>query len=106
MVEHPQFRNVEYKAAEAELASEEVPDGEVIIRPSSKGSDHLTFTFKFHDAPRIFWHLDVLEMGKRNAQSLGTSFKINGKSRPLSPPPPPPPLSLSLSLSLLFALLN
>lgn len=51
--------------------------GDVIIRPSSKGSDHLTITWKVAD--NIYQHIDVKEEGKANAFSLGTSLWINGE---------------------------
>lgn len=43
--------------------------GEVIIRPSSKGADHLTITWKVAD--KIYQHIDIREEGKVNAFSLG-----------------------------------
>ena len=48
--------------------------GEVIVRPSSKGSDHLTVTWKVSDD--IYQHVDVREEGKENAFSLGQSLWI------------------------------
>lgn len=46
--------------------------GEVIIRPSSKGADHLTITWKVADG--IYQHIDVREEGKANAFSLGDCY--------------------------------
>lgn len=46
--------------------------GEVIIRPSSKGADHLTITWKVADG--IYQHIDVREEGKANAFSLGNYY--------------------------------
>lgn len=51
--------------------------GEVIIRPSSKGADHLTITWKVTD--KIYQHIDVKEEGKANDFSLGSSLWINGE---------------------------
>jgi transcription elongation factor SPT6 len=50
--------------------------GEVIIRPSSKGDDHLTVTWKVADG--ICQHIDK-EEGKVNAFSLGKLLKINNE---------------------------
>ncbi len=51
--------------------------GEVLIRPSSKGSDHLTCTWKVADA--ILHHIDIREEGKENAFSLGQSLWIDSE---------------------------
>jgi len=69
---HPQFHNIGYKEAEKLLAGEE--QGDVIIRPSSKGQDHLSVSWKVTDD--IYQHIDVEERGKANAFSLGTSLII------------------------------
>uniref|UniRef100_A0A182SKH9 Spt6 SH2 domain-containing protein n=1 Tax=Anopheles maculatus TaxID=74869 RepID=A0A182SKH9_9DIPT len=47
---------------------------DVIVRPSSKGSDHLTATWKVTDD--IYQHIDVREEGKENVFSLGQSLWI------------------------------
>jgi len=51
--------------------------GDVIFRPSSKGEDHLTVTWKVTDG--IYQHIDVKEKGKINAFSLGSSLWIGGE---------------------------
>lgn len=51
--------------------------GEVIIRPSSKGQDRLTVTWKVHD--NIYHHIDVKEEGKINTFSLGQSLWIGNE---------------------------
>lgn len=48
--------------------------GEPIIRPSSKGDDHLTVTWKVTDG--VHQHIDVREEGKENKYSLGRSLWI------------------------------
>lgn len=48
--------------------------GEVVVRPSSKGADHLTITWKVAD--KIYQHVDIREEGKANAFSLGSSLLI------------------------------
>jgi len=48
--------------------------GEGNVRPSSKGTDHLTVKWKVADV--IYQHVDVGEEGKENAFSLGKSLWI------------------------------
>ncbi|KAL8562544.1 hypothetical protein ACOMHN_045809 [Nucella lapillus] len=72
VIVHPNFRNIAYKECEKDMATMDV--GDVIIRPSSKGSDHLTVTWKVADG--ILQHIDVVEEGKENAFSLGKSLLI------------------------------
>ncbi|XP_045447974.1 transcription elongation factor SPT6 [Melitaea cinxia] len=74
VIVHPAFHNISF--AEAEKLMENMAQGEVIIRPSSKGSDHLTVTWKVADG--ICQHIDVREEGKENAFSLGRSLWIQG----------------------------
>ncbi|CAK1551238.1 unnamed protein product [Leptosia nina] len=74
VIVHPSFRNISF--AEAEKLMENMAQGEVIVRPSSKGSDHLTVTWKVADG--ICQHIDVREEGKENAFSLGRSLLIQG----------------------------
>ncbi|XP_017879018.1 transcription elongation factor SPT6-like [Ceratina calcarata] len=72
---HPSFHNVSF--AEAEKLMQNVKQGEAIIRPSSKGSDHLTVTWKVTD--NIYQHIDIREEGKENTFSLGRSLWIGSE---------------------------
>ncbi|KAF7265216.1 transcription elongation factor Spt6 [Rhynchophorus ferrugineus] len=72
VIVHPAFHNISY--AEAEKCMANMDQGEVIVRPSSKGVDHLTITWKVAD--NIYQHIDVKEEGKSNAFSLGKSLWI------------------------------
>ncbi|XP_023303515.2 transcription elongation factor SPT6 [Lucilia cuprina] len=69
---HPSFHNKSY--AEVLKIMESMDQGEVVVRPSSKGSDHLTVTWKVTND--IYQHIDVREEGKENAFSLGQSLLI------------------------------
>ena len=72
VISHPQFHNIDYRTC-VELMRD-LDQGDVIIRPSSKGTDHLTCTWKvFGD---ILQHIDVLEEKKENAFSLGHRLRI------------------------------
>ncbi|XP_031627743.1 transcription elongation factor SPT6 isoform X2 [Contarinia nasturtii] len=72
IIVHPAFHNKSYAEAVKIMAT--MDQGEVIIRPSSKGSDHLTVTWKV--ANDIYQHIDVREEGKENVFSLGSSLWI------------------------------
>lgn len=75
VIKHPLFKPFNSKQAEEYLGSQN--RGDVIIRPSSKGSDHLAVTWKVADG--IFQHIDVLELDKENEFSLGRTLRIGGK---------------------------
>ena len=66
---------------------ETMDQGDVIIRPSSKGENHLTVTWKVSDG--IYQHVDVREEGKENAFSLGATLWINSEVRASSCVPSP-----------------
>ncbi|PVD31669.1 hypothetical protein C0Q70_07087 [Pomacea canaliculata] len=72
VIAHPNFKNIGYKECEKVMAS--MDNGDVIVRPSSKGADHLTVTWKVCDG--ILQHIDVKEEKKENAFSLGKSLYI------------------------------
>ncbi|KAF2030272.1 transcription elongation factor Spt6 [Setomelanomma holmii] len=72
VVNHPLFFSFSAIQAEEYLGSKEV--GELVIRPSSKGFDHLVVTWKVGN--NAYQHLDILEMGKPNQFSLGKQLKI------------------------------
>ncbi|XP_014608543.1 PREDICTED: transcription elongation factor SPT6 isoform X1 [Polistes canadensis] len=72
---HPSFHNISF--AESEKLMQNMKQGEGIIRPSSKGADHLTVTWKVTD--NIYQHIDVREEGKENAFSLGHSLWIGNE---------------------------
>ena len=75
VIVHPQFHNITY--AEGEKMMQTLKQGEAIIRPSSKGSDHLTVTWKVMD--NIHMHMDVREEGKVNTFLLGSSLWIGSE---------------------------
>jgi transcription elongation factor SPT6 len=73
VVNHPRYRNVSLATACEELAKQDI--GDCLFRPSSRGQDHLTCTFKFYDF--VFGHLDIIEEGKPAVNMLGTRFRIS-----------------------------
>lgn len=75
VISHPSFRNFTFK--DAELHLQDLDTGECVFRPSSKGSDHLTVTWKVHTG--IYQHVDIREEGKENVFSLGKSLWIENE---------------------------
>lgn len=72
VVNHPLFFSFNTMQAEEYLGSKET--GDLVIRPSSKGFDHLVVTWKVSN--NAYQHVDVLEMNKPNQFSLGKQLKI------------------------------
>lgn len=56
VIKHPNFHN--FKAAQAEVFLEKQQRGDVVIRPSSKGIDHLAVTWKVDDG--LYQHIGML----------------------------------------------
>ena len=75
VIKHPLFRPFNSAQAEEYLGSQ--GRGDVVIRPSSKGLDHLAVTWKVWD--NVYQHIDVLELDKENEFSVGKTLKIGGK---------------------------
>lgn len=76
VVNHPLFFSFNGAQAEEYLGSKEV--GDAVIRPSSKGFDHLAVTWKVGE--NSFQHLDVLEMNKASEYSVGKQLRV-GKAQ-------------------------
>lgn len=75
VIKHPLFRPFNSAQAEEYLGSQS--RGDVVIRPSSKGLDHLAVTWKVSDG--VFNHIDVLELDKENEFSVGRTLRVGGK---------------------------
>ena len=75
VVKHPLFRSFNAAQAEEYLGSQN--RGDVVIRPSSKGLDHLAVTWKVSDG--VYQHIDVLELDKENEFSVGRTLKVGGR---------------------------
>ncbi|KAL9642881.1 hypothetical protein ABK040_010577 [Willaertia magna] len=74
-ISHPAFKDCDY--AEAKDLLKNKADGELIIRSSSKGFDHLAITVKY--ANDLYINYDVEERDKADANSLGRTLVVNGK---------------------------
>ncbi|KAJ1562734.1 Transcription elongation factor spt6, partial [Cladochytrium tenue] len=74
VVNHPFWRNCTFQEAVDELSKEGVRNGSIIIRPSTKGNNHLSITWKI--GKDLFQHIDVVESNKENEWSLGKVLSI------------------------------
>ena len=75
VIVHPSFHNVSF--SEAENLLKNMKQGDAIVRPSSKGADHLTVTWKVTDD--VHQHIDVREEEKENSFSLGQRLWIGNE---------------------------
>lgn len=75
VIKHPLFRPFNSTQAEEFLGSQS--PGDVVIRPSSRGHDHLAVTWKV--AQGVYQHIDVLELDKENEFSVGRVLKVGGR---------------------------
>lgn len=75
VIKHPLFKPFNSTQAEEYLGG--MPPGEVVIRPSSKGNDHLAVTWKVADG--VYQHIDVLELQKENEFSVGKVLRVGSK---------------------------
>lgn len=72
VIKHPLFQPFNSRQAEEALRTQ--GRGDCIIRPSSKGPDHLAVTWKVADG--VYQHIDVLELDKENEFSVGKTLKV------------------------------
>ncbi|KAG4306527.1 hypothetical protein PORY_000515 [Pneumocystis oryctolagi] len=77
VIKHPLFKPFNARQAEDYLAS--MQRGDVVIRPSSSGPDHITITWKISEG--IYQHIDVLELDKENEFSVGRQLRVRGKEQ-------------------------
>ncbi|KAG9238093.1 putative transcription elongation factor SPT6 [Amylocarpus encephaloides] len=75
VVKHPLFRPFNSTQAEEYLGSQ--APGDAVIRPSSKGNDHLAVTWKVADG--VYQHIDVVELDKESEFSVGRKLRIGNK---------------------------
>ncbi|KIO20227.1 hypothetical protein M407DRAFT_30136 [Tulasnella calospora MUT 4182] len=76
IIKHPNFHNLNYKQAEELLSHQQ--RGDVVIRPSTKGPDHLAVTWKVDDG--LYQHIDVVEPNADiTSQTVGSHLVVDGK---------------------------
>ncbi|KAJ2746430.1 Transcription elongation factor spt6 [Coemansia sp. BCRC 34301] len=71
-IPHPLFKPLSSREAEHFLADR--PRGHCVIRPSSRGPDHIAITWKV--AAGLFQHIDVLERDKPRDAALANTFLV------------------------------
>lgn len=75
VIKHPNFHN--FNTAQAEAYLDKQQRGDVVIRPSSKGFDHLAITWKVDD--NLFQHIDVTELNADpTGQTVGSQLVVDG----------------------------
>ncbi|KAH9819382.1 hypothetical protein Tdes44962_MAKER05220 [Teratosphaeria destructans] len=75
VIKHPFYRP--FNSTQAISFLTPMNRGDCVIRPSSKGPDHLAVTWKV--AEGVYQHIDVLELDKENEFSVGRVLKVGGK---------------------------
>ncbi|KAF8636737.1 hypothetical protein AX17_003540 [Amanita inopinata Kibby_2008] len=74
VIKHPNFHN--FNAAQAEAFLEKQQRGDVVIRPSSKGINHLAVTWKIDDG--LYQHIDVTEPNADpTGQTVGSQLVVD-----------------------------
>ncbi|KAJ3101887.1 Transcription elongation factor spt6 [Phlyctochytrium planicorne] len=76
-VQHPFWKNFTYQEAVDYLSSERMRRGSIVIRPSTKGNDHLSMTWKIDE--NVFQHIDISESRKENEWSVGKVLTVENK---------------------------
>ena len=71
-IAHPKFQNINSQTAEKMLKAADT--GEYVFRPSSRGQNNITLTWKFY-ANNIV-HIDIVEYDKPIGASIGTRLNI------------------------------
>ncbi|KAH8116918.1 transcription elongation factor SPT6 [Phellopilus nigrolimitatus] len=76
VIKHPNFQN--FNSSQAEAFLDKQHPGDVVIRPSSKGSNHLAVTWKVAD--KLYQHIDVVEPNANpSGQNVGGQLVVEGK---------------------------
>jgi transcription elongation factor SPT6 len=71
-INHPKFKNINSHKAVELLKGLEY--GEFVFRPSSKGPDNITLTWKFYNNNIV--HIDIQEFEKAIGASIGSKLQI------------------------------
>ncbi|KAI9490605.1 SH2 domain-containing protein [Zychaea mexicana] len=72
VINHPLFHQFNYMEAEEYLASRQ--RGDLVIRPSSRGPEHIAITWKVDEG--VYQHIDVVEMRKDASVFAPVQYKI------------------------------
>ena len=72
---HEKFKNLTYKSCMEYLSNKDI--GECIFRPSKRGTNNLTLSWKF--SKKVVCHVDIIEQDKSNGQFLGHKLIIGNE---------------------------
>ncbi|KAI8139092.1 SH2 domain-containing protein [Fennellomyces sp. T-0311] len=72
VINHPLFHQFNYMEAEEYLTSRQ--RGDLVIRPSSRGADHIAITWKVDEG--VYQHIDVVEIRKDTSVFAPVQYKI------------------------------
>jgi len=75
-INHPKFKNTSGQGALEYLEDKEI--GDYVIRPSSRGTDHLTITWKFYK--NVYVHLDIKESPKGPNDKIGRKLFLKDQA--------------------------
>ncbi|WVQ78460.1 transcription elongation factor SPT6 [Cryptococcus sp. DSM 104549] len=75
IVNHPNWHALNSGQAEQFLAGQH--RGDVVVRPSSMGSDHLAVTWKVDED--VYQHIDVVEVDKPNEYTIGRLLRVGNR---------------------------
>ncbi len=74
-IKHPHFKNMNFINTIEYLSERKT--GDFVFRPSSKGPNNLTLTWKFYK--HTYSHIDIVEDDKPTGASIGSKLYINGE---------------------------
>jgi transcription elongation factor SPT6 len=74
-IKHNNFKNVTFTMAFEQLRNKEI--GEFIFRPSSKGLNNLTLSWKFYK--HVIAHVDIIEEEKIPGANIGSKLRISNE---------------------------
>mmetsp|Transcript_8860 Transcript_8860/g.6192 ORF Transcript_8860/g.6192 Transcript_8860/m.6192 type:complete len:143 (-) Transcript_8860:1415-1843(-) len=72
-IAYDKFANISSRRALVELNEKDV--GDFVFRPSTRGNDHLTLTWKFYK--KAFVHIDIVEQEKQPGSTIGSRLLIS-----------------------------
>jgi transcription elongation factor SPT6 len=75
-IQHQRFQNISSNTAVNYLKKED--NGEFYFRPSSRGDNHLTLTWKFYETNIV--HIDIVESEKAIGANIGAKLTISDET--------------------------
>ena len=75
-INHPAFKNYSYISCIEYLQDKKI--GDYLFRPSSRGANHFTLSWKFYD--HVYSHLDIIEENKVPGASIGNRLVLKNEN--------------------------